>query len=186
MLSNVEFFIYNSELWYCCDRADMQQLTENNHEMVNELYEYIEQFYPDAFEALNKEYKKCKPNLPFFKFRVVNRFCRCNFGLIDNVADIEHSGKVNFEHVPCPLRGECKVEHIVCSPKFNHQISTAEYRVLSLLYRGMAREQIADRLYLSIFTVNNHIRRAYTRLGLHSNAEFTKWATENNIFSNEL
>ena len=45
-----------------------------------------------------------------------------------------------------------------------------------------SKEEIAEQLYLSAHTVNNHIRNAYFRLGIHSKAEFVKYAENNRLF----
>lgn len=176
-----EFFNYENEVWYRID-GSTERLTEYSTDIISLMLDKIEQFYPKAYHALAKEYSRCKPNLPFFRYRVVNRFCKCNFGNIDNIPDIDDYGRLHFECVPCPLRGECKYERIICRPEFEHQITSAEMRVLRLLYAGKRREDIADDLYLSIHTVNNHIRNAFTRLGIHEKSEFVKYADKTHLF----
>ncbi|MDR1561169.1 MAG: helix-turn-helix transcriptional regulator [Holosporaceae bacterium] len=145
----------------------------------------IESLYPKAYSALNKEYKQLTAIPSLKRFNIVNRFCRCNFGTIDNIRDIDGKGRFVFEYVPCPLRGECRLEGVVCAPEFNSKISDSEMRVLELLYRGFEKEEIAEKLHLSIHTINNHIRNAYTRLGFHEKAEFIDYAHRNKIFKNE-
>ena len=88
----------------------------------------------------------------------------------------------HFEHVFCPLRGECKFENIVCHPEFESHISKAEKRILERWYRGESKEEIADALFLSIHTINNHIRNAFQRLNIHNKAEFVRFADSNNLF----
>jgi DNA-binding CsgD family transcriptional regulator len=39
---------------------------------------------------------------------------------------------------------------------------------------GMASKDIAQRLYLSVRTVNNHLHHAYTKLGVTSRAGLTQ------------
>jgi DNA-binding NarL/FixJ family response regulator len=87
--------------------------------------------------------------------------------------------------VPCPLRGECILEGVVCSPEFNSKISDSEMRVLELLYKGYDKEEIAEKLFLSVHTVNNHIRNAYVRLGFREKAEFIDYAHRNKLFKDE-
>lgn len=85
---------------------------------------------------------------------MARRFAKCNFGNLDStVEDINNNGKVNFEHVQCPLRGECKYEDIICNPQFNSSLSDAEMRVMKLVYDGKSNDDIADSLYLSPHTV---------------------------------
>lgn len=177
-----EFFSYNNEVWFRLSDGTTERLAETHVEVISSTLEKIEKFYPTAYNALCNEYARCKPNLPFFRYRIVSRFCKCNFGNIDDIPDIDSSGRFHFEYVSCPLRGECRYEHIICQPKFDHHISDAEMRVLRLWYYGRKKEDIADELYLSIHTVNNHIRNAFTRIGIHEKAEFIKYADSNKLF----
>ena len=50
-------------------------------------------------------------------------------------------------------------------------LSAREREVASLAAEGVASKDIADRLYLSVRTVNNHLQRVYTKLGVTSRAE---------------
>ena len=181
MLSMYEFYNFNNEV-YCRNQAGKAiRLTETSP-IIPELIEMIQEYCPEAFEAWEKEYAKCLPNILYYRYRIVTRFIRCNFGIIDNVYDIDNRGKANLEDVPCPLRGECKHECIICHPKFNSKISAAEFRVLKLWFEGNNKEQIAEQLYLSVHTVNNHIRNAFNRIGLKDKADFFKYAEQNKLF----
>lgn len=178
---SIEFFIFNDELWYRSEGKSPCRLKEQDYEFVTLIANLIEKFYPKAYIALASEYAKSKANLPLFRYRIVSRFCRCNFGNIDNIIDIDAS-TFHFEHVLCPLRGECKFENIVCHPEFESHISKAEKRILERWYRGESKEEIADALFLSIHTINNHIRNAFQRLDIHNKAEFVRFTDLNNLF----
>jgi DNA-binding CsgD family transcriptional regulator len=181
-MKNVEFYTYNNEVWYR-DGEISEKLTERS-EVIPYMVDNLTQFFPEAYKALEKEYKGIL-DLRLKKFRIVQRFCKCNFGQIDNVMDIDGFGRFNFERVDCPLRGECRLENIVCSPKFNTCISDSENRVLELLYKGVGKEEIADKLCLSPFTVKNHTANAFARLNIHSVAEFMVYARENNLYKED-
>lgn len=181
----IEFYTFEDEVWYRSDR-DNQRLTEQSRDIIRDMFERIELSYPKAFKCLSEEYLKCKQNTPYYQFRIVNRFCKCNFGAIDNTTDIDVVGRFNFERISCPLRGECKLENVVCSPEFDSKISNSEMRVLELVYKKYSTSEIADKLFLSEYTVKNHIRNVYSRLGFHEKAEFIDYAHRNNLFKNEL
>lgn len=185
-LRRVEFYNYLGEVWLRDENGNSRKLEEKETGIIATLLDKVQQFYPKAYSALAKEYSRCEQNQSYYRYKMACRFCRCNFGNIDSVPDINNSGKLNLEEVPCPLRGECIHEGVICKPSFNSQISPAEKRVLELVYRGATREEIAQRLYLSLHTVNNHIRNAFVRLGIHEKAEFMKWAADNKIFKDEL
>lgn len=106
---SIEFFIFNDELWYRSEGKSPCRLKEQDYEFVTLIANLIEKFYPKAYIALASEYAKSKANLPLFRYRIVSRFCRCNFGNIDNIIDIDAS-TFHFEHVLCPLRGECNLK----------------------------------------------------------------------------
>lgn len=49
--------------------------------------------------------------------------------------------------------------------------STAERKVADLLARGYSEKEIADKLHLSVNTINNHTRNIRERHGLNKNTE---------------
>ena len=49
-------------------------------------------------------------------------------------------------------------------------LSGREREVVLLAATGMASKDIAERLYLSVRTVNNHLQHAYAKLGVTSRA----------------
>lgn len=178
----VEFYTYEDELWFRTPDGHTERLTERHHDIISDVLDKIETLYPKAYVALNKEYERCLPNVSLYRYRMVLRFCKCNFGNIDNIADIDCYGRFHLECVPCPLRGECRQEGVICHPEFDSRLSESEKRVLRLWYDGMSKEAIAEQLYLSIHTVNNHIRNAFARLAIHEKAEFFRYAESNHLF----
>lgn len=179
----IEFYNFNDEVWFRYDSVN-EKLSEHHTDIINDIIDNMTDFYPEAYKALEKEYKGIIDRR-LKNYRIVYRFCKCNFGVIDNVLDFDNLGKIHFERVSCPLRGECKLEGICCHPKFNSKISDAEMRVLHLLYKGETKENIADKLYLSVHTIKNHINNAYSRLGIHSTIEFMQYAREHNLFKED-
>ena len=53
-------------------------------------------------------------------------------------------------------------------------LSGREREVVMLAAAGMASKDIAERLYLSVRTVNNHLQHAYTKLGVSSRTDLTQ------------
>lgn len=179
---NIEIYSFEDDVWYRENCNRHIKLTENDREFISYMVNKLQEFYPKAFKRLSEVYDKCSCNLPYYQYKMVWRFCKCNFGNIDNINDLSVNGKMNFEHVACPLRGECIHEHIICHPEFNSRISDAERRVLKMVYDGYDNDVIADELCLSIHTVKNHIRNAYNRIGIHEKAEFIKYAKDNKLW----
>lgn len=178
----IEFFSYENEVWFRKDGC-ISCITESDADIVDHLIDLISTFYPKAYSALGEVYKGCAMNKRYYFFRIVSRFIRCNFAQLDNIPDISDNCQCKFEFVPCPIRGECKLEYVVCRPEFDHKLSAAELPVMHLWFDGKSPDEIAEQLYLSPHTVNNHIRHAYERTGVHSRSEFIKYAVQNNLFS---
>lgn len=64
-------------------------------------------------------------------------------------------------------------------------LSQREEQVLSLLARGFTHQEIADRLALSIKTVETYLSRLTTKLGLRRRAELVRYAMETGILDRE-
>lgn len=157
-------------------------LLESDVDFVDKFLSHIIGFYPKAYEALAEEYKTASRNRTYYHFLIVRRFIKCNFGLYDNIVDIDEFGKFNFECVACPLRGECKLEKIVCFPEFNSTLSDRELAVMEKVYKGIPDVKISEMLYISQNTVNNHRKNSFKKLGVHSLSEFIRYASNHNLF----
>lgn len=184
-MGGLEFYIFEGELWCKSDEGQNQIVDENQTELIRSILDKIREFYPAAYKALTKEYQKSSLNIPYYQYLIIRRFCKCNFGKLDGTkSDIDRTGRFNFEKVECPLRGECRFEGVICSPIFNSKLSDAELRVMKLIYQGASKDEIAERLYLSLNTIKNHIKSVYLKLGIHEKSEFIRYANENNLFNN--
>ncbi|MBE7171982.1 MAG: response regulator transcription factor [Williamsia sp.] len=60
-------------------------------------------------------------------------------------------------------------------------LSSRELEILGLLVKGLSHKMIAAELYISIFTVNNHIKKIYQKLHVHSVSEAVVAAIQKNI-----
>jgi DNA-binding CsgD family transcriptional regulator len=183
-IRGIEFFTFESEAWYRLTDGAQRMLTQGDA-VVREMYGFISDRYPKALAALKEWHSKYRRNEPYQRYRMVRTFCKCNFGSIDHVPDVDTDGRMHFEHVPCPLRGDCPMENVICHPEFDSKISPSEMRVLELVYRQVGVEEIADRLCLSIHTVKNHKRNAYHRIGVPDTPAFIAYANDHNLFNVE-
>lgn len=59
-------------------------------------------------------------------------------------------------------------------------LSEREQEVLSMICQGFSNKHIAQKLYLSVRTVENHLRRLYQKLGVSSRTEAVVLAMQNN------
>ncbi|MFV1962061.1 MAG: LuxR C-terminal-related transcriptional regulator, partial [Acidimicrobiia bacterium] len=53
-------------------------------------------------------------------------------------------------------------------------LARRETEIATLAAQGLTSRQIADRLYLSVRTVNNHLATTYTKLGVHNREELAE------------
>jgi two-component system, NarL family, response regulator NreC len=61
------------------------------------------------------------------------------------------------------------------------QLTSRELEVLRLLVQGCTNRQVADRLHLSVRTVESHRANLMGKLGLRSRAELVRYAAENHL-----
>ena len=52
-----------------------------------------------------------------------------------------------------------------------HHLSEREVEVIQLIIRGCSSKEIASRLYISEFTVNDHLKHIYEKISIHSRTE---------------
>lgn len=60
----------------------------------------------------------------------------------------------------------------------NHDLTPRESEILSLISKGLNRTDIAELLTLSHYTIADHIKSIYRKLGISSRAEATRLAIE--------
>lgn len=179
-----EFFTdpVSGEAMYRINDGSIKQLTEKDRDLINDLLDRSESFYPEQFKALSEEYKRSSVNKPYYDFLRARRIVNCCFGEHDCKQDIDQYGNYNFEMVKCPLVAECKYHKIICQPKFDSRLTDAELRVMKLVFELKPADEIAEILFLSIHTVNNHRRNALQRLKLNSIEQFITYAHNNELF----
>lgn len=159
-----------------------RQLKESDTEFIQRFLEVLEEFYPEAYKALRETYAKYDGNRLWRDFLAVRRFIKCNFGLYDNEIDIDENWNFKFEFVGCPMRGECAGFKVICQPKFNSNLSERQLEIMRLCHEGLSDEEVGKRMFLSSHTINNHRRNSFRKLGVHSMAEFNRYAAEKGLF----
>lgn len=161
----------------------IKQITHKDKEIIEELLKRSENSYPEQYKALCQEYARTSANKLFYDFLRARRIVNCCFGEHDCKPDIDQVGIYNFEMFKCPMVAECKYYKIICQPTYNSNLTEAELEVMKLIYEHVHQpDQIAERTFRSIHTVNNHRRNALQRLKRHSTEEFIGYAHKNNLF----
>ena len=161
---------------------DEYRLDINSRDHIVALLECIKVDRPAAYARLQERYARYKQNIMFYQYRIVCRFLKCNFSNYDQTAnDIDQFGNLNFELVSCPLRGECDDEGVICRPSKNINLTPSEIIVLKLIARGLQSAEIAEKLSISINTVNRHRENIKARLGLKSIGQLINYFFTNNL-----
>lgn len=64
------------------------------------------------------------------------------------------------------------------TPNWIHKLSKREKQVLKLLAEGLDNSDIADRLYIAVQTVKNHVSLIYSKIGTHDRQSAIKLAAD--------
>ncbi len=163
------------------NKDEFLPFTEADADLIEKVIRKLKEDYPDTYRALQTEYES--PNIPLAKFKVANRFLKCNFSLHDNAPDIDDDWNFCFEKVPCPLRGECKFDY--CRPRLTNDLTDREIEVIALHVEGYTQLETGNKLYISERTVHNHITKIYKKLGFTGKSNPDKllisYAYKNNL-----
>lgn len=170
-MNTIEFFVSDDGMDICYRDGDKYAvLTDKDVDIIAHIYNMVQDTYPDAHKAMLQIYGS---NIKF-KWLTVRRFIKCNLSKHDEIVDIEH-GIFNLERIKCPLRGECKHEHIICMPRPTGKLSTRELEVAKLIADGLHDSEIADALFISQFTAENHRKNILKKLSLKNKAGIAAW-----------
>lgn len=179
ILASIEFFkTPDGAVLYKRQGGPVRELSEHDRELVANLLSLIRTRYPKAFDALSELYSRSNHNRPFYEWRMVSRFIRCNLGDYDTQSiDIDVDGQLHFEQMKCPLMGsgDCLWESVICKPQLETGLTTRETELLPLIAEGLQSHEIADRLNIAKVTVDNHRRNILAKLGKRSTAELSAY-----------
>ncbi|GAA4994176.1 LuxR family transcriptional regulator [Streptomyces siamensis] len=70
------------------------------------------------------------------------------------------------------------VRNHTASPQGLGNLTESEQKLIPLVVQGLTNRAIADRLYVSVHTVNTHMKHIFTKLGINSRVELTRLAIE--------
>jgi DNA-binding NarL/FixJ family response regulator len=76
-------------------------------------------------------------------------------------------------------------KHFVPPPQADYNLTERECEVLQLLTQGDDYKQIADKLFLSVFTIRAHIRNIYDKLHVHSKSQAVAKALKQGLVSSK-
>jgi DNA-binding NarL/FixJ family response regulator len=122
----------------------------------------IRESYPDTYDKLVDLHGGSKSDI----MARVKQFLSCNFAYKDGVPDIDEHFNFKTESVFCPARSTKVCQLGICCPKITSKFTRCERTVLNLFCVGLSEDEIADKLFISKFTVHNHINNMYEKSGI--------------------
>jgi DNA-binding NarL/FixJ family response regulator len=83
----------------------------------------------------------------------------------------------------CPKVAFQLISHINEDPleTIRYKLTEREYELLNLLKEGHSYKIMADRLHLSVFTINHHLKKIYQKLNVSSKSELVSRICLNNL-----
>jgi DNA-binding CsgD family transcriptional regulator len=182
MCREIEFFSLAAGERMYRHNDDVHLFDETKTDIVDYSYQYIGMRYAAAMARLTELFSSAQPNFSFFRFKVVDRFVRCNFSSSDTKLDIDEDGIFNLEYVSCPLRGGvCPDEGIICLPKLTMNIRKSEMLVFSQLKNGLSYDEIGANLHISPITVKHHCEALRKTIGVSTNERLIAFWHKNNM-----
>lgn len=172
-MEEIEFYVLNGDVYYISGGTS-HMLSPGCNNIIDFLYDKIIGLFPSAAKRLREIFASSEFNKHIFKYKVVERFIRCNFGEADFKQPDIKTGVLHFEEVRCPLRGICKDEGVICSPQITAAISRRELEVVTLYCHGFGPAEIAERTNKSLKTVNNQIQKIKNKLKLDKARDIIK------------
>jgi DNA-binding CsgD family transcriptional regulator len=177
MKSNIEYFI--DSFGNPCTRVGeiMKVISPEDTEIINEFLREKEDDFPEMYARLLQIYFG-KRNYKFLMFR---RAIRCNWPLMDKVPDRTDEGNYNCESFYCPLRGECPDENVICNPKLSTEFTKRELEIIKLIAENKSDAEIADDLYISVFTVKSHRQSIQKKADCKNKQGIAEYARKKNL-----
>jgi LuxR family maltose regulon positive regulatory protein len=104
-------------------------------------------------------------------------------GLLDAVPRHETAHAALLDGIVDLLQGEAVPSFDPVPASQSEELSHSELRVLRYLPTNLTRPEIAGELYLSVHTVNTHIRNIYAKLGARDRSSAVQRARELRLLS---
>lgn len=90
--------------------------------------------------------------------------------VLDSIQDV-YDGKSSMNGIIARKVLEYFQRKPVVKTADDYNLTKREHEILALLMDGLSYKEIADKCFISVQTLNSHIKNIYTKLGVHSRAE---------------
>ncbi len=99
--------------------------------------------------------------------------------IIESIDEVLHGGAPMNAQIAKKVLAKFST---LTTPSTDYQLTEREKEVLALLVDGNTKSRIADKLYISYHTVDNHIRNIYGKLHVHSRLEVVAKALKERLY----
>ena len=156
--TTVEFFVVENEE-KIIQGGIVQDFSMASYGVIQILREFIK-----ADPIIEVELKVMHPNSELKRIR---QLVRCRFGGLDMSPDIKDGVLQDGDYWPCPLRGSCRSEGILCrQPQYKGKEITAEQvKLMKLISSNMTNETIAEVINKPMGSFHVMKRDLYKTLG---------------------
>jgi len=90
--------------------------------------------------------------------------------VLDSIQDV-YDGKSSMNGIIARKVLEYFQRKPVVKNADDYNLTKREHEILGLLMDGLSYKEIADKCFISVQTLNSHIKNIYNKLGVHSRAE---------------
>lgn len=137
-------------------------------------------------EQLSKEHDtdaQLKEWHPESEMKRMEKFVRCRYGGLDFKPDVINLQLQAGEYWPCPLRGKCRGEGIVCKNAVynNQELTGKDIKLIQLLSTNLTNEALADKFKMCMGTFNLFKKELYKKLNIQTKQEAVLVAVELNL-----
>ena len=119
-MRKLEFYTTPQGGLYCEEDSQSRRVTKFS-DIVDEMMGIIKERFPEAYSCLKERHAPGRrEGNAEARYRMVAHFIRCNFAERDTLSADYEGGRLHFEEVKCPLRGEkwlCPYEGKICKPR---------------------------------------------------------------------
>ena len=131
---------------------------------------------PEVLNALEQMH-------PSDEIKQLEQFVKCRFGGIDMTADIVEGKIQDGEYWPCPNRGNCPHEGILCKlPMYNgKRLTDTEVKLIQLSSTEKTNEVIAEDMEMAMGTFHKQKKLLYEFFGVQTKQGITVIGTFLNI-----
>lgn len=174
LCSGIEFFVHGEDE-KVIQGGTIKDFSQASYGVIAILNEAIN---ADAF--IKAELMKMHPNS---EHRRLRQFVRCRFGGLDMKSDIQGGELQEAEYWPCPLRGNCSAEGILCKmPSYNgSELTKDDIALMKLISTNLTNYNIAEALDIPYGSFHKVKTMLYSKLGIITKQEVALIAVALNL-----